>query len=632
MGNRIPKIVPLPSCANLTTYIQGSSDYEILCAVVSAINQLIALTPINSITYANPFQWDITKQYAKNTLVLYTDNMCVYMSVDNVPVGVDIKNTEYWAVVCDMSDIYNQLVSAITSLQYSLFDTPAANNINVNELVWIDNELYKCTLAVNAGSNITKNSFEKTTLSKEFINLISNYNNEIENVTSELNARISNIIANGEQTEGNTELIDIRNGWDGVNYKTAGDAVRTQIADLHSDLFNLKMVNVFNNSDVTEGYSLRSAIGSDINSLVSNEKAFTANQIWRVKEGDIIRVSHPYMAVLIYDSSKKVIFAFNSAGEQFVVPKNGYYMRYSSVVTSENYLNYAMISINIALPNEYKPYGYVSFPTKETDDLQKQIDNLSRRKTAVILRFDGTGGIDFVTDPRYDMVYNEFGYRCSISVGYTNSGITTTKENFEKLIKNGVDFGIYSNNNPPPLSVISGKDAESIETCKSYVNSATEAVKEVGAYCPVTWFCRQSNSGYALEVALKSAGYMLASGIYYGDANSGLIEDASKYTLQTTSVYPSNMDKALSNLSEAIENGYDIAFLTHGFYDTEEEAEANYSCTAAEYRTLLNAVKRYVDEGKAEVVTYSEYIAMTKAEPELRFKENQRIANWIFEG
>lgn len=256
MDNRIPKIIPIPSCANLTTYIQGSSDYEILCEVVSVVNQLIALTPINSITYADPFQWDITKQYAKNTLVLYTDNMCVYMSVDNVPVGVDIKNAEYWTVVCDMSGIYNQLISAITSLQYSLFDMPATSNINVNDLVWINNELYKCTSAVNAGSNVTKSSFAKTTLSSEFINLIANYNNEIESVTSELNSRISNIIANGTPTEGNTELIDIRNGWDGTNYKTAGDAVRYQVKntyDFSSSIYDgigISFTNLLNESNI----------------------------------------------------------------------------------------------------------------------------------------------------------------------------------------------------------------------------------------------------------------------------------------------------------------------------------------------------------------------------------------------
>lgn len=62
----------------------------------------------------------------------------------------------------------------------------------------------------------------------------------------QLDSRVNNLTANnGEQTEGNAELIDIRVGADGATYATAGEAVRTQFANVKSDL-----------SDVNEAFKL----------------------------------------------------------------------------------------------------------------------------------------------------------------------------------------------------------------------------------------------------------------------------------------------------------------------------------------------------------------------------------------
>ena len=58
-------------------------------------------------------------------------------------------------------------------------------------------------------------------------------------MTSEVtavNSRIENIIANNNNTEGNSELVDIRTGTDGTVYASAGLAVRTQVNSVMQDL------------------------------------------------------------------------------------------------------------------------------------------------------------------------------------------------------------------------------------------------------------------------------------------------------------------------------------------------------------------------------------------------------------
>lgn len=62
---------------------------------------------------------------------------------------------------------------------------------------------------------------------------------EIKTKEEALKAQIANIIAHNNDTDGNTELLDIRTGADGTVYPSAGDAVRGQVSDLKSDLDDL---------------------------------------------------------------------------------------------------------------------------------------------------------------------------------------------------------------------------------------------------------------------------------------------------------------------------------------------------------------------------------------------------------
>ena len=47
----------------------------------------------NKVIYANPFDWDITRQYASNTIVRDPNTSDLYISHTEVPKGIQIKKT-----------------------------------------------------------------------------------------------------------------------------------------------------------------------------------------------------------------------------------------------------------------------------------------------------------------------------------------------------------------------------------------------------------------------------------------------------------------------------------------------------------------------------------------------------------
>lgn len=97
------------------------------------------------------------------------------------------------------------------------------------------------------------------------------------------NARISNIIANASGTEDNAELIDIRAGWDGFNYKSAGDAVRENNKFNHYAPWQNEAIispNYLNYFSVDKGYYLDTGV------LTPHSNYITTDFI-KVKTGDV---------------------------------------------------------------------------------------------------------------------------------------------------------------------------------------------------------------------------------------------------------------------------------------------------------------------------------------------------------
>lgn len=91
-----------------------------------------------------------------------------------------------------------------------------------------------------------------------------------ETAYAKVNARLDSIIADGQQTQGNTELIDIRTGADNITYQTAGTAVRSQFTNLTNRLDSVQDdISTINSTLSEEIVSVQHDI-STINSTIDN--------------------------------------------------------------------------------------------------------------------------------------------------------------------------------------------------------------------------------------------------------------------------------------------------------------------------------------------------------------------------
>lgn len=128
----------------------------ILHAIRSMDKKLDEFVASNVLSYADPIQWDIETQYAKNTVVVDPKTGTAYMSINPVPVGQLLTNKYYWQPIFNYDEIVNTLKKQIAAVQAD------QNNIipvaaNQNALVWVANKLYRLTKSLAAGSKITEN-------------------------------------------------------------------------------------------------------------------------------------------------------------------------------------------------------------------------------------------------------------------------------------------------------------------------------------------------------------------------------------------------------------------------------------------------------------------------------------------
>lgn len=147
---------------NYTDFHELNLDW-LIQTMKETIIELDNFVNLNTIKYADPIQWNITKQYQANTVVIDGNTGTAYLSTKPVPSGVALTDTNYWTVIFTL-DI-------LSANQNITFRNDGANVIatfesNVGDWLLWNSQLYKVSrhITVNEayveGYNLNRYSVE----------------------------------------------------------------------------------------------------------------------------------------------------------------------------------------------------------------------------------------------------------------------------------------------------------------------------------------------------------------------------------------------------------------------------------------------------------------------------------------
>ena len=205
----------------------------------------------------------------------------------------------------------------------------------------------------------------------------------IASLTANVNSRVDNIIAHNNDTEGNSELIDIRTGADHTVYATAGTAVRTQFQSINEHFgivspvwFDDTIGNLYDYHDDTYGYYINPQNGETIEQTGYYVTGYITVRPYKT----IYKNYNGYGA--FYDAEHNYISGHEYNVLSTVVPHNATYYR-TAFATNNRTTAY------ISYTNEYTPYTGESVFNVTNNDFVEWLNNRYQAINAHNQRYAG---------------------------------------------------------------------------------------------------------------------------------------------------------------------------------------------------------------------------------------------------
>lgn len=254
-----------------TNFHELNQDW-ILSILKKFENELKQAIDYKTIHYADPLQWNITTQYAPNTVVVDENTGIAYISKDAVPSGILLSDKNYWMVIFDYQKIYNKIMSGVAFNEKD--NETASKDLLVNDLVWYHGDLYRATRAISTGSRyIIGTNLVATTIES----LLSTYYGR-DRVAQLLNDTVN---VSGDYT---INAGDIAETADNITAHSKRDMLLDADGNLTEQVTGQLKINV--DGAATENFSSKHIVnGSDENNTftgnvtnIANKFTFTSNE------------------------------------------------------------------------------------------------------------------------------------------------------------------------------------------------------------------------------------------------------------------------------------------------------------------------------------------------------------------
>lgn len=246
-----------------TDFHELNTDW-IIKAIKKLSEEMASFVSLNSLTFADPIEWNITNTYTINTIVI-DSNGNAYLSLQAVPSGVSINNQDYWLEIFDFTSFVNRANKNFTDhIEYNT--EIATANYTEGDWILINDVLNRASTNIAIGDEfqigVNIEHFTVEDFLNDFITTVNttilNYKNDIDaseaayrlqltgdiaDTTASLQAQLNEAIS-GVTVD--SEVINARIGADGVTYDTLGDAIRTQFDNLDNKLLTYIAENTGN--------------------------------------------------------------------------------------------------------------------------------------------------------------------------------------------------------------------------------------------------------------------------------------------------------------------------------------------------------------------------------------------------